>query len=397
MLGSDVLVDDSGSGTPPTQPPAAAAASAHGLALAGAEPFVARSGHGDIVSWRQRGPPREAVHHDRPLALAGLSSTGTSTSRTTPPSSLGLCEVDRMGPIRRTLTDLSAEIAALHQNVEIAANEHRQQLVGAIEDILAPVRAERETMLRSAAELAASESRLAALRRDEERRVLVAAVARGQTMKELEALRNQSTIRYHGEWAERYGQHLIDTRAYFGKQAAAHVPTEVDADQALQAVADAWWKQRRTFASLFKSLDADGDHRISPQELEQALAKLQLRISPEQLRLATAALDRNHDGTISRSEVVQMILSRKPQEVPPVSLSTSAQWRVPFQPRCVALCASYSICLHSVCAGGGVGASEPIVTVTKEDGGFVELCSGPRGCRKRHGHPWQPGGQRTGR
>ena len=361
---------------------------------------MAQSGHGDFVPWRQRAPPREAVHHDHPLALAGLSSTGTSTSRTTPPSGLGLCEADRMGPIRRTLMDLSAEIAALNHNVEIAANGHRQQLVGAIEDILAPVRAERETMLRSAAELAAIESRLASLRRDEERRTVVAAAARGQTMKELEALRNQSTIRYHGEWAERYGQHLIDTRAYFGQQAAAHVPTEVDADQALQAVADAWWKQRRTFASLLKSLDADGDHRISPQELEQALAKLQLRISPEQLRLATAALDRNHDGTISRSEVVQMILSRKPREAPPVSCQRvlSGAWLF-FQPRCVALCVlrKYSICLHSVWAGGGVGVSEPIVTVTKEDAGFVELGSGPRRCPKHHGHPWQPGGQRTGR
>ncbi len=95
----------------------------------------------------------------------------------------------------------------------------------------------------------------------------------------------------------------------------------VDADEALQALADEWWKQHRTFASLLGSLDADHDNTISPHELERALAQLGLSISPEQLRLVVMTFDHNHDGRISRNEVVRVILSRKPQGDLPVSLA----------------------------------------------------------------------------
>ena len=87
----------------------------------------------------------------------------------------------------------------------------------------------------------------------------------------------------------------------------------IDANQALQALADQWWKQHRTFANLISSLDADHNNTISPHELERALAQLGLSISPEQLRRVVSTFDQNYDGRISRDEVVREILKRKPR------------------------------------------------------------------------------------
>jgi hypothetical protein len=87
----------------------------------------------------------------------------------------------------------------------------------------------------------------------------------------------------------------------------------IDANQALQALADQWWKQHRTFANLISSLDADHNNTISPHELERALAQLGLSISPEQLRRVVSTFDQNYDGRISRDEVVREVLKRKPR------------------------------------------------------------------------------------
>jgi hypothetical protein len=102
--------------------------------------------------------------------------------------------------------------------------------------------------------------------------------------------------------------------------------TSVGAAQALQALADQWWKQHRTFANLMASLDADHDNTIHPHELERALAQLGFSISPEQLRLVVMTFDQNQDGRISRNEVVREILKHKPRgdQGSPISAGAAA-------------------------------------------------------------------------